>query len=296
MIFLKAYLTKKRKLVDAALHGFLEKEKTKPGVIHKAMRYSVFAGGKRLRPVLCLAGAEVCGGNSARVMPTACALELIHTYSLIHDDLPAMDDDDFRRGRPTSHKVFGEGMAVLAGDALLTFGFELIAGNARIKGVSSESVVRVLEVVAKGIGTLGMVGGQVADMEASGKKHSARELGFIHEHKTGSLITASLVSGAMLVGAAPSQVKALENYGENIGLAFQIVDDVLDIVGDKKLLGKRGSDQDNNKLTFPAVYGLELSKKKAQAAVAKAKKALGVFGERAKVLSALADYMVERQN
>jgi geranylgeranyl diphosphate synthase type II len=285
--------------VDRALHGFLPPERTAPGDLHKAMRYSVFAGGKRLRPFLCIGAAELCGGTAAKVMPTACALEVLHTYSLVHDDLPAMDDDDLRRGRPTNHKVFGEGGAILAGDALLTFAFELIARNARVKGVSSAGVVAAVETVAREAGALGMVGGQAADLEAEGAvfKNGSREimLRYIHSRKTGALIRASLKAGAFLVGGTPAQVKALDAYGEQIGLAFQIADDVLDIVGDKKLLGKSGSDRDNNKLTFPAVYGLDDSRRKGREAVERAKKALAPFGRRARSFQELADFIIERK-
>ena len=286
--------------VDRALDRFLLREGVAPGVLHKAMRYSVFAGGKRLRPFLCVGAAELCGGRAERVLPTACALEALHTYSLVHDDLPAMDDDDLRRGRPTSHKVFGEGMAILAGDALLTFAFELMARNARVKGVKPEWALAAVETVAREAGTLGMVGGQAADLEAEDAEFNARAregmLHFIHSRKTGALIRASLRSGALLVGASVNRLKALDAYGEKIGLAFQIADDILDIVGDKALLGKRGSDRDNGKLTFPAVYGLERSRDRARDAVAGAKKALKPFGPRARLFEELADFIIERRN
>jgi geranylgeranyl diphosphate synthase, type II len=263
------------------------------------MRYSVFAGGKRLRPFLCAGAAELCGGAADRVMPAACALEVLHTYSLVHDDLPAMDDDDLRRGRPTSHKVFGEGMAILAGDALLTFAFELMARNARVKGVKPGNALAALETLAREAGTLGMVGGQAADLDAEGKKFRDGDgedmLHFIHRRKTGALIRASLRAGALLAGGTEKQVKALDAYGEQIGLAFQIADDILDIVGDKKLLGKNGSDRDDGKLTFPAVYGLDESRRRAVRAVARAKAALKPFGPRAKAFEELADYIIDRK-
>jgi geranylgeranyl diphosphate synthase, type II len=285
--------------VDRALDRLMLRDKLSPETIHRAMRYSVFAGGKRLRPFLCIGAAELCGGTAARVMPTACALEVLHTYSLVHDDLPAMDDDDLRRGQPTSHKVFGEGMAILAGDALLTLAFELMAKNARVKGVRPANVLAAIETIAHEAGTLGMVGGQVADLEAEGKRfqNGAHEsmLHFIHRRKTGALIRASLRAGALLAGASASRVKALDAYGEQIGLAFQIADDVLDIVGDKVLLGKRGSDRDNGKLTFPAVYGLEESQRRGAAAVSRAKKALALFGSKASVFESLADFIIERK-
>lgn len=284
--------------VDRALNKVLPRERTPPAVIHKAMRYSVFAGGKRLRPFLCLTAAEICGGRPESAMPTACALEVLHTYSLVHDDLPAMDDDDLRRGRPTNHKVFGEGMAILAGDALLTHAFRLMAENARVPGVSAARAVEVVRVVAEAAGSLGMVGGQAVDLaSADGATRGgprARVLDFIHRRKTGALIKASLDAGAVLAGGTSKQRRALATYGEQIGLAFQIADDVLDIVGNKKLLGKRGSDRDNGKLTFPAVYGLEESRRRAARAVARAKDALSLFGKKAETLSALADYIIER--
>ncbi len=297
--------------MDRALDRFLLSARVLPPVLHEAMRYSIFAGGKRLRPVLCLAAAEVCGRDSERVMPTACALELIHTYSLIHDDLPAMDDDDFRRGRPTSHKKFGEAVAILAGDALLTQAFDLMAQNARTAGVRPEAALKAVGAVSRAAGSLGMIGGQVMDlaMERAGRSKSlgaahaflkngsrAAALDAIHRRKTGALIRASLQAGALLSGASPARVRALETYGEALGLAFQIADDVLDIIGDKKLLGKRGSDRENGKLTYPAVYGLAESQARARKEAARAKRALAPFGSRAWALEALADYVVQRQN
>lgn len=297
---LDGYLNKRAAQVDKALDRFLVKEESLPPVVHKAMRYSVFAGGKRLRPILCLAAAEVAGGDPRKVMPAACALEIIHTYSLVHDDLPAMDDDDTRRGRPTNHKVFGEGMAILAGDGLLTYGFELLAKNGKVPGVRPERVVEGVSLLARAVGSQGMVGGQAVDLESEGRgvvssKDRAQVLEYIHRHKTGALITASLSLGALLVGASPSVRKRLERYGEKIGLAFQIADDVLDIIGDKTLLGKRGSDADNHKLTYPSVYGLEESQRRGQKAVDDARALLKPFGKKAIPLAALADYMVARK-
>jgi geranylgeranyl diphosphate synthase type II len=285
--------------VDKALDRFLTKEKIAPSVIHKAMRYSIFAGGKRLRPFLCIGAAELCGGKEASVMPAACALEILHTYSLVHDDLPCMDDDDLRRGRPTNHKVFGEGMAVLAGDALLTFAFELLARNARVTGVKPANALAAVETLAREAGTLGMVGGQVADLESEDNRVAAKDrestLHFIHSRKTGALIRASLRIGAILTGASDKKIAALDRYGEEIGLAFQIADDVLDIEGDKALLGKNGSDRDNGKLTFPSIYGLDDSKRRGRAAVERAKRALAPFGPRADIFKQLADFIVERK-
>ena len=298
---LKKALAAKAAMVDKALDRFMTKEEALPPVVHKAMRYSVFAGGKRLRPVLCLAAAEITGGKPARVLPTACALEVIHTYSLVHDDLPAMDDDDLRLGRPTNHRVFGEGVAILAGDGLLTYGFELMAKNARVAGVRAERVVEAIGTVARAVGSQGMVGGQAVDLESEGRGVAlngsrAKVLDYIHRHKTGALITASLSVGALLSGASPKAQRALERYGDQIGLAFQIADDVLDIVGNKALLGKSGSDAENQKLTYPAVYGLEESQRRARRAVDEAKRLLKPFGRRADLLVALADYIITREN
>jgi geranylgeranyl diphosphate synthase type II len=286
--------------VDEGLDKFLLSAKAEPPVVHEAMRYSVFAGGKRLRPILCMAAAEICGGSWRKVLPAACALEMIHTYSLIHDDLPAMDDDDFRRGQSTCHKQFGEAVAILAGDALLTHAFQVIADNANVSGVKAAAVIDAIRAVAEAAGSLGMVGGQVADleMENKGQKISNREkaLDYIHRHKTGALIRASLKSGAILSNANEDQLDALDRYGESIGLTFQIVDDVLDIVGDKKLLGKRGSDRDNGKLTFPSVYGLDESREMARKEIRRAKAALEIFGKKGEVLSDLADFILHRQH
>lgn len=298
---LHSYFESRRKMVEQALNRYLDTTQSEPEVIHEAMRYSVFAGGKRLRPVLVLAGAEICGKKPEMALPTAAALELIHTYSLVHDDLPAMDDDDLRRGRPTNHKVYGEAVAILVGDALLTKAFELVARNAKIRGVHANTVPAVVELIAQGAGTFGMVGGQVLDIQAEGGKwrkrnHHTALLQDIHRQKTAALIRASLQAGATLAGASPQELTALGAYGEKIGIAFQIADDVLDVVADKKKLGKHGSDVKNKKLTYPALYGLEESKKKAQLLVEEAKKALAPFGKRAQVLKQLANYIIERDH
>lgn len=279
----------------------MDKTVSNPEIIHESMRYSVFAGGKRLRPVLVLMGAEICGKRPEIALPTAAAMELIHTYSLVHDDLPAMDDDDLRRGRPTNHKVYGEAIAVLAGDALLTKAFELIARNAKIRAIRPQAIPAVMELIAHGAGTFGMIGGQVMDIQVEGgkwkkQKNHAALLSGIHKHKTAALIRASLQAGAALAGASPRRLSALGEYGEKIGLAFQIADDVLDVVADKKKLGKRGSDAKNQKLTFPALYGLEASRKKAQQLIEDAKQALAPFGKRAQVLKQLANYIIERDH
>ena len=295
---LKKYFEKWRKEVDRALHQLLPKESQEPRIIHKAMRYSIFAGGKRLRPILTVAAAEACGLSGRNVLPQACALEMIHTYSLIHDDLPAMDDDDLRRGRPTSHKVFGEAIAILAGDALLTHAFKLASKNGKIP---SFAIPKAVEAIAVGAGTEGMVGGQVMDIEMEGGKwkkiHPKRRgavLRTIHENKTAALITASLLSGALLAQARARQLKSLKEYGTALGLAFQVADDILDVTADKKLLGKKGSDAANKKLTYASLYGLEKARRMARELSDRAKRSLKIFGKRGWVLNDLADYVVER--
>ena len=303
---LKRFFDRHARVVNRALDRLLPPNSQPPRVIHEAMRYSVNAGGKRLRPILVIAGAEICGGRAASVMPTACALEMIHTYSLIHDDLPAMDDDDLRRGRLTNHKVYGDAIAILAGDALLTLAFRLIADNARASSVRATAVVEVIRAVADGAGTAGMVGGQVADIVSEdGQWKNARKrmfasparvLEFIHLNKTAALIRASLVSGAILSGGSRKEIAALDTYGRWIGLAFQVADDVLDQTGDKRKLGKRGSDRDNEKLTYPALFGLERSVDIGREMIARAHAALKPLGRRADVLHALADYIIARDH
>jgi geranylgeranyl diphosphate synthase type II len=258
------------------------------------MRYSVFAGGKRLRPVLVIAGAEAVGGAAERVMPTACALELIHTYSLVHDDLPAMDNDDFRRGVPTNHKVFGEATAILAGDALLTLAFRLVADNAR--ATSLDALQAVVVDLADAAGHGGMVAGQVADLEAEGRQVGADTVDYIHAHKTGALIRTSLRVGAMLCGATPEQVRALSVAGADLGLAFQIVDDILDVVASSEELGKTaGKDQIQQKATYPAIHGIEPSRARARFLVGEAEEALSSFGPRAEPIRALGRFILERK-
>jgi len=293
---LPAYLTERRALVDAALERVLPPEDAPPPTVHRAMRYSVMAGGKRLRPILVIAGAEAVGGAAAEVMPTACALELIHTYSLIHDDLPAMDDDDYRRGRLTSHKVFGEAIAILAGDALLTLAFRLVADNASsVK--DPRAVADAVAEIADAAGTAGMVGGQVVDIESEGKPVSAGTLEYIHLHKTAALIRASLRAGARLAGGDAAAVAAISEAGRDLGLAFQIVDDILDVEGSLEQLGKTaGSDERKQKATYPALHGLEASRREARRLVERVKTRLAGFGERGAPLGALADYVFERKN
>ena len=294
---LEAYLQERRRLVDAALDGFLPSEDMRPPSVHRAMRYSVLAGGKRLRPILVIAGAEVVGASPSAVMPTACAMELIHTYSLIHDDLPAMDDDDYRRGRLTNHKVFGDAIAILAGDALLTYAFQLVAQNAAVPGVDPKVVCDVVAEIAEAAGTVGMVGGQVVDIESEGKTITAEELEYIHVHKTAALLRASLSVGARLGGADAAALAAVADAGQSLGLAFQIVDDILDVEGSLETLGKTaGSDERKQKVTYPALHGIEASRREARRLIERTKSRLGMFGARSAPLCALADFVVERKS
>jgi geranylgeranyl diphosphate synthase type II len=292
---IRAYLAARAHAVDAALDRFLPAEAEPPATLHAAMRYSIFAGGKRLRPVLVIAGAEAVGGHMDEVMPAACAMELIHTYSLIHDDLPAMDDDDFRRGRPTNHKVFGEAIAILAGDALLTLAFRLIA-----EAVPTEADARVLRdvmaEVSDAAGERGMVGGQVADIESEGKPATAQIVDFIHTRKTAALIRASVLTGALLCHAKPAQLDLLRSAGESLGLAFQIVDDILDVEGTTAELGKTaGKDAAQQKATYPAVHGLPASRARARALIDEAARALEPLGPAAEPLRALGTFILERK-
>jgi len=290
-----AYLKERARLVDEGLERFLPPESAPPATLHRAMRYSVFAGGKRLRPVLVIAGAEAVGGTAEQVMATACAMELIHTYSLIHDDLPAMDNDDYRRGQLTNHKVFGEAMAILAGDALLTLAFGLIAENFPA-GASGAALREVLADVAAGAGAPGMVGGQVADIEAEGRPATAESVDYIHRHKTAALIRTSLRVGATICGATAAQREALGVAGGAIGLAFQIVDDLLDVEATSEQLGKTaGKDQAQQKATYPAVHGLEASRRRAAELVAEAERALAPLGAPAEPIRALARFVLERK-
>lgn len=291
---LGAYMKVQAAAIDVALDRFLPPDTQRPQTLHKAMRYSVFAGGKRLRPVLVIAGAEAVGGTAEQVMPTACALEMIHTYSLVHDDLPAMDNDDFRRGVPTNHKVFGEAIAILAGDALLTLAFRLVADNART--AAPGAVQAVVADVADAAGHAGMVAGQVEDLEAEGRQVGADTLDYIHVHKTGALIRTSLRVGAVLCDATAEQVRALSVAGANLGLAFQIVDDILDVVASSAELGKTaGKDQIQQKATFPAIHGLEASRARARSLIEEAEQALTAFGPRAEPIRALGRFILERK-
>lgn len=282
-------------VIDEALERFLPPAQMYPPLIHEAMRYSVFAGGKRLRPVLTMAAAEAAGGEPARALPVACAIELIHTYSLIHDDLPAMDNDDYRRGKPTSHRVYGEAIAVLAGDALLTLAFELLARNEVGGPVDPVRRLRVIAEIAHAAGSAGMIGGQVVDILLGDKDIRADILEYIHRHKTGAIYRAAVRSGAILAGADEETLRSLTEYAEHLGLAFQIKDDILDIEGDQVKLGKPvGSDQRNKKATYPALFGLAEAKEKAGQEVAAAIRALDKFDQRADFLRNLATFVITR--
>jgi geranylgeranyl diphosphate synthase type II len=295
---LKKYLNERCQLVDEALDRFLPGENELPVSLHKSMRYSVFAGGKRVRPILMLAACEAVGGDIALAMPAACAMEMIHTYSLIHDDLPAMDDDDFRRGKPTNHKVFGEAVAILAGDALLTEAFILMSSPEYATKVDSASLLSVINEIGRCAGSRGMVGGQVVDMESEGQPDiDFPTVQYIHTHKTGALIKASVKAGAILGGADQAGVEAITRYGEAIGLAFQIADDILDIEGTTEEIGKdAGSDQARGKATYPAVIGIRQSKERAGELVDLAMEALSVFDEKADPLREIAKYIVYRKS
>jgi geranylgeranyl diphosphate synthase type II len=265
------------------------------------MTYSLLAGGKRLRPLLVLEGARICGGVVEDAIPAAVAVEYIHTYSLIHDDLPAMDNDDLRRGLPTSHRKFNESTAILAGDALLTDAFALVASCAASKRVKPENALKAVAALSKFAGSNGMVGGQMADTlettawRKKSIKSNAANLHYIHVNKTAALLRASLLAGAHLSGAGAKQLKALDTYGLHIGVAFQIADDILDVVADKKLLGKNGSDKNNNKLTYVSLYGLDKARKDACRHIAAAKNAIALFGEQKNILSQLAEFIIDRK-
>jgi geranylgeranyl diphosphate synthase, type II len=291
---LKKYLGTRQKLVDRALDWYLPKANSQPATLHRAMRYSLFAGGKRLRPILCIAAAEACGGKIDDALPLACAIECIHTYSLVHDDLPSMDNDDFRRGRPTCHKVFGEGIAVLAGDALLTTAFEIVS---RAKPRPRYDMSTLLREVAVAAGSQKLIAGQVADLEAEGKKVKRRELQFIHQNKTAAILQSSVRLGAMSANADARKLAATTQFGQHLGLAFQIIDDILDVTQTTEILGKSaGKDVAAKKATYPAVIGLEKSRAEARRLTSEAHDALSAFSSRdAEALHALANYLLERE-
>jgi len=297
---LKDYLRHWQARVDARLEELLPPPGECPDSIHRAMRHSVFAGGKRIRPILCLEAAAVAGAADASAaescaLDVACALEMIHTYSLIHDDLPALDNDDFRRGHPTCHKAFGEAIAILAGDALLTLAFEVLACRAKIP---SGPRIAIIGEVARSAGTIeGMIGGQVVDVESERKAVPAETVEYIHRAKTGAMIRAAVRSGALAAGAAVDPFQALSEYGRHIGLAFQIVDDILDVEASTQELGKTaGKDAEQQKATYPAVHGLERSRELAAAEIEAALSALEPFGERARWLREIAVYLGQRKS
>jgi len=280
------YLMDKKNIIDKALDDFLPPEEKSPSIIHKAMRYSVFSGGKRLRPILTLTTAELLGEKIETVLNTACGIELIHTFSLIHDDLPCIDNDDFRRGKPSNHKVFGEAIALLAGDALLVSGFELIVKNSEAKGIKKQFILKVIKEISYYIGTENMLGGQVEDINLGNKNITQEDLYNMYMKKTAALICASIRAGAILSDANQRQLKALTRYGENIGLAFQIVDDMLDIMQDQREMGKP---------TYPNKYGIKESKIEAERLIQEAKNSLKIFNHKAEVLNNLADFIISRE-
>ncbi|MDX1951841.1 MAG: polyprenyl synthetase family protein [Verrucomicrobiota bacterium] len=288
------YIATSSNSVNGALDLFLPKAKEKPATIHKAMRYSLFAGGKRMRPALCLAAAEACGGEVKKALPMACAVECIHTYSLIHDDLPAMDNDDFRRGKPTNHKVFGEGIAVLAGDALLTQAFEIIAQAVPTRRYSIADYVLDLSMAS---GSLQLIAGQVADLEGEGKRISIPQLRYIHERKTSALLCCSVRLGGMSADCSPAQLTALTNFGYHVGLAFQVIDDILDVTQTSEKLGKTaGKDVAAQKATYPSIVGLDKSRKIAAELTEKAFSSLKIFKGKATALEGLAEFLLKREN
>ena len=290
---LKRYLAARQKEVDRALDRFLPKATVAPGTIHRAMRYSLFAGGKRLRPILCLAAAEACGASTRAAIPQACAVECIHTYSLIHDDLPSMDNDDLRRGRATCHKVFGDAIAILAGDALLTIAFEIAAHATPVPRYDLRELLRE---IAHAAGSQKLIAGQVRDLEAEGRRITPTELRSIHENKTAALLTTSVRLGAMAANATAKKLAALTAFGRALGLAFQVIDDILDVTQTSEKLGKSaGKDLTAQKATYPAVLGLDKSRREARRLTRQAHSALAVLGDRARVLRALADYLLARE-
>lgn len=291
------YIKEKSAQIDTALKSVLPPRDSYPELIHEAMHYSIFAGGKRLRPALCIAAVEALGEDPKPLLPAACALEMVHTYSLIHDDLPAMDNDDYRRGKLTNHKIFGEGIAILAGDALLTQAFEVMAGLLKINVFQPADILLAIHELARASGSLGMVGGQTVDLDSEGKIVSPETLSYIHNHKTGALFKASLRMGALLYQADTGMKDALTMYADNFGLAFQITDDLLDVLGDEKKIGKPvGSDIKNHKVTYPSLYGLERSKELALSAVETAISSLKDFPGNTEPLISMVRYLLNRES
>ncbi|MGV7221536.1 MAG: polyprenyl synthetase family protein [Nitrospinales bacterium] len=291
----EGYLAKCREFVDEGIPRFLPSEDTYPESIHKSMAYSVLAGGKRLRPALLIAAAEAVGGDRHEVLPFAVAVEFIHTYTLIHDDLPALDDDNLRRGKPTNHKVFGEAIAILAGDALLTQAFVLMTNAALMDSIPANHILRAAHEMGKSVGSTGVIGGQVVDLESEDKSIDAETLEYIHIYKTGFFFKSCVRVGALLGQAEVKQLNAISSFGAHIGLAFQIIDDILDITGDQEKLGKDvGSDVDKNKATYPALFGMDESKRKAEKLVEDGINQLKDFGASADPLRDIARFFVQR--
>mgnify|MGYP001958536025 CR=1 FL=1 len=289
---LKAYLREQQRMIAAALQRFLPRSSVRPSTIHRAMRHPVFAGGKRLRPILCLTAAEACGGDSEHALAPACAVELIHTYSLVHDDLPCMDDDNLRRGKPTTHVLFGENVAVLAGDALLTEAFAIIAQTPERKRYRTRDYVTEL---ASTSDSRRLIGGQIMDLEGEGKALTRAQLVRIHEAKTAALLTSSLRLGGMSANASASRLQSLTDFGKSLGLAFQVIDDILDVTQSTEKLGKTaGKDATVEKATYPAILGLEKSRQEAQRLTRKALTALHPLGRRAARLHQIAHYLLDR--
>ena len=293
--FLEAYLKDRQKIVEDALGHYLPGKDRHPQDLHNALHYSIFAGGKRIRPILCLASCEACGGDMVSALPAACALEMIHTYSLIHDDLPAMDNDDFRRGKPTSHKVFGEALAILAGDALLTEAFAILSTSGKIR-TTAERRLAVISEIAKAAGSSGMVGGQALDIQAEKIIPDLRGLEDIHRRKTGAMIVASVKAGAIIAGAGEAKIQSLTDYANHIGVAFQIADDILNVEGDSNLMGKNtGSDAARGKLTYPSLLGMEPSKRILADHIEEAIACISSLNSRALPLRLMARYIMDRK-
>lgn len=289
-------LKEKAMIIEEALESYMPKEDEYPEMIHQAMRYSLLGGGKRLRPIMVMAAAEAVGGDQYKVLPVACAMEMIHTYSLIHDDLPAMDDDNYRRGKPTNHAIYGDAIAVLAGDALLTMAFEIMS-KIQDPEIKPEAVLRVINEISSAAGTRGMIGGQVVDICSENIEISGETLKYIHTHKTGALFKASLRAGAILCSATEEQISALTRYAYFLGLGFQITDDVLDIEGDEEKLGKAvGSDQKKKKSTYPSIYGIQEAKQMAREAVAESLLSLEHFDGKADLLRDISRFLLERDS
>lgn len=285
-------LIEKKQFVDRFLQQYMKRKDGVPDIIYQAMEYSLFAGGKRLRPILVMSGCEICTADPVQVMPLACAVEMIHTYSLIHDDLPAMDDDDYRRGKPTSHKAFGEGIAILAGDGLLNYAFELMLSITPLEG----GRLKAIREIARASGVEGMVGGQVLDLESEGRQVSMEVLNDLHCRKTGALICASITAGAQAAGCSQEEYLKLQEFGKKLGLAFQIQDDILNVTGDRKLMGKStGSDASRDKSTYVSLLGVPASEDMVKTLTDEAKTCLEGFGDRAQFLKQLTDYLVDRK-